>query len=195
MMRINLLPHRQMKRAIRQREFGLMSLVALGAGCAIVFMGWTFLSAKKDSQLERNGRLEQAIVKLDKEIADIASLKDEINGLLERKQVVENLQINRSEPIVILDEITRQLPEGLYLKSIKQQGNLITLLGVADTQARIATLVTKLSASNWVESPNLIEIKASTVNGIKQNDFTMNVSLKVQKAEAAPDNKKIGAQQ
>lgn len=194
MMRINLLPHRQMKRAIRQREFGLMALMALGAACAVVFMGWTFLSAKKDSQLERNNRLEQAIVKLDAEIADINGLKDEISSLLERKQVVENLQVNRSESIIILDEITRQLPEGLYLKSIKQQGNLITLLGVADSQARIAALVSKLSASNWVESPNLIEIKASIVNGIKQNDFTMNVSLKAQKAETAPDNKKIGAQ-
>ena len=194
MMRINLLPHRQIKRAARQREFGLMALMAAGAACAIVFMGWTFLSAKKDSQLERNGRLEQAITKLDKEIADIKDLKDQINSVLERKQVVENLQTNRSQSIVILDEITRQLPEGLYLKSLKQTGNLITLQGVADTNARIATLVRNLGVSNWMESPNLIEIKASTVNNIKQNDFTMNVTLKAQKATDAPDKKKVGAQ-
>ena len=194
MMRINLLPHRQIKRAARQREFGLMALMAAGAACAIVFMGWTFLSAKKDSQLERNGRLEQAITKLDKEIADIKDLKDQINSVLERKQVVENLQTNRSQSIVILDEITRQLPEGLYLKSLKQTGNLITLQGVADTNARIATLVRNLGVSNWMESPNLIEIKASTVNNIKQNDFTMNVTLKAQKAADAPDKKKVGAQ-
>jgi type IV pilus assembly protein PilN len=194
MMRINLLPHRQIKRAARQREFGLMALMAAGAACAIVFMGWTYLSAKKDHQIDRNARLEQAIVKLDKEIADIKDLKDNISSLLERKQVVENLQTNRSESIIILDELTRQLPEGLYLKSIKQQGRLITLLGVADTQARIATLVKNLGVSNWVESPNLIEIKASTVNGVKQNDFTMNVTLKPQKAAEAPDQKKAGAQ-
>ncbi|MGB7814795.1 MAG: PilN domain-containing protein [Methylotenera sp.] len=193
MMRINLLPHRQIKRAERQREFGLMALMAAGAACAVVFMGWQFLGAQKDSQLERNGRLEKAIASLDKEIADIKDLKDQISNVLERKQIVENLQTNRSQSVVILDELTRQLPEGLYLKSIKQQGNLITLEGVADTNARVATLVRNLSVSNWMESPNLVEIKSFTLNGIKQNEFTLNVSLKVQKAEEAPNKNKMGA--
>lgn len=191
MMRINLLPHRQLKRAERQRQFGLMALMSAVLAGAVVFMGWTFLSSKKDSQLERNGRLEQAIEKLDKEIADIKDLKDQISNVLERKQIVENLQTNRSQSVVILDELSRQLPEGLYLKSVKQTGNLITLEGVADTNARVATLVRNLSVSNWMESPNLIEIKSITINGIKQNDFTLNVSLKVQKAEEAPNKNKI----
>ncbi len=190
-MRINLLPHRQLKRAERQRQFGLMALMAAVAAGAVVFTGWTYLGAKKDSQIERNGRLELAISNLDKEIADIKDLKDQISNVLERKQIVENLQTNRSQSVVILDELSRQLPEGLYLKSIKQQGNLITLEGVADTNARVATLVRNLSVSNWMESPNLIEIKAMTINGIKQNDFTLNVSLKVQKAEEAPNKNKI----
>ncbi|WP_020167471.1 MULTISPECIES: PilN domain-containing protein [Methylotenera] len=191
MMRINLLPHRQLKRAERQRQFGLMALMAAVAAGAVVFMGWTYLSAKKDSQIERNGRLEVAINQLDKEIADIKDLKDQISNVLERKQIVENLQTNRSQSVVILDELSRQLPEGLYLKSIKQQGNLITLEGVADTNARVATLVRNLSVSNWMESPNLVEIKAMTLNGIKQNEFTLNVSLKVQKAEEAPNKNKV----
>ena len=191
MMRINLLPHRQIKRAERQREFGLMGLMAAGAACAVVFLGWQFLGAQKDSQLERNGRLEKAIASLDKEIADIKDLKDQISNVLERKQIVENLQSNRSQSVVILDELTRQLPEGLYLKSIKQTGNLITLEGVADTNARVATLVRNLSVSNWMESPNLVEIKSITVNNIKQNEFMLNVSLKAQKTEEAPE--KMGA--
>jgi len=191
MMRINLLPHRQIKRAERQREFGLMGLMAAGAACAVVFMGWQLLSSQKDSQVERNGRLEKAITSLDKEIADIKDLKDQINNVLERKRVVENLQTNRSQSVVILDELTRQLPEGLYLKSIKQVGNLITLEGVADTNARVATLVRNLSVSNWMESPNLIEIQSATVNNIKINNFTLTVSLKVPKVDEAP--KKTGA--
>ncbi len=191
MMRINLLPHRQLKRAERQRQFGLMALMAAVAAGAVVFTGWTYLGAKKDSQIERNGRLELAIANLDKEIAAIKDLKDQINNVLERKQIVENLQTNRSQSVVILDELARQLPEGLYLKSIKQQGNLITLEGVADTNARVATLVRNLSVSNWMESPNLIEIKSMLVNGIKQNDFTLNVSIKVQKAEEALNTNKI----
>ncbi|HNV87635.1 MAG TPA: PilN domain-containing protein [Methylotenera sp.] len=195
MMRINLLPHRQIKRAERQRQFGLMGLMAAVAAGAVVFMGWTYLGAQKESQLERNGRLEKAIASLDKEIADIRNLKDQINNVLERKQIVENLQTNRSQAVVILDELTRQLPEGLYLKSIKQQGNLITLTGVADTNARVATLVRNLSVSNWMELPNLVEIKSFTLNGIKQNEFNLTVSLKVQKAEEAPVKNKIkGAQ-
>jgi len=191
MMRINLLPHRQIKRAERQREFGLMGLMAAGAACAVVFMGWQLLSSQKDSQFERNGRLEKAITSLDKEIADIKDLKDQINNVLERKRVVENLQTNRSQSVVILDELTRQLPEGLYLKSIKQVGNLITLVGVADTNARVATLVRNLSVSNWMESPNLIEIQSATVNNIKINNFTLTVNLKAPKVEEAP--KKMGA--
>lgn len=194
MMRINLLPHRQIKRAERQREFGLMALMAAGAACAVIFLGWQFLGAQKNTQLERNGRLETAITGLDKEITDIKDLKDQINNVLERKQIVENLQTNRSQAVVILDELTRQLPEGLYLKSIRQTGNLITLEGVADTNARVATLVRNLSVSNWMESPNLVEIKSLTVNNIKQNEFMLNVSLKAQKAEVAPEKKKVGAQ-
>jgi type IV pilus assembly protein PilN len=193
MMRINLLPHRQIKRAERQREFGLMALMAAGAACAVVFLGWQFLGSQRDTQIERNTRLETAITALDKEIADIKDLKDQINNVLERKQIVENLQTNRSQAVVILDELTRQLPEGLYLKSIKQAGNLITLEGVADTNARVATLVRNLSVSNWMESPNLVEIKSLVVNNIKQNEFTLNVSLKAQKVEEAPNMKKVGA--
>lgn len=184
-MRINLLPHRQIKRAERQRQFGLMALFTAIAAAAIVFAGWTYLEAKKQRQLARNVRLEQAIAKLDIEIADITTLKAQINNVLERKQIVENLQTNRSQAVVVLDELARQLPEGLYLKGIQQSGNLITLEGVADTNARVATLVRNLEVSNWLTSPVLIEIKTSAYNGVKQNHFILKVTLKKQKAEAA----------
>lgn len=183
MIRVNLLPHRQIKREARQREFGLMAAFAAIAAVVIIFMGWTYINSQIDAQAERNGRLDAAIVKLDKEIADIKDLKDQISTMLDRKQVVENLQTNRSQAVVVLDELSRQLPEGMYLKSIKQKGNLISIEGVADTNARIATLVRNLSASSWMESPNLIEIKSVVVNSLKQNAFTLNVSLKVPKAE------------
>ncbi len=144
MVRINLLPHRQIKRAERQRQFGLMALLAAVAASAIVFAGWTFVSAEKQRQLDRNARLEQAITSLDKEIADIKDLKNQISNVLERKQVVENLQTNRSQSVVVMDEISRQLPEGIYLKSVEQIARVITLKGVADTNARVATLVRNL---------------------------------------------------
>ena len=96
MMRINLLPHRQIKRAERQRQFGLMALFAAVLASAIVFVGWTYLGSKKQTQLDRNARLEKAIAQLDIEIADISELKGQINNVLERKQIVENLQTNRT---------------------------------------------------------------------------------------------------
>ncbi len=184
MIRVNLLPHRQIRREARQREFGLMALFSAIASAVIIFLGYTYINAKIDAQAERNARLDTAIVKLDKEIADIKDLKDQISTMLERKQVVENLQTNRSQAVVVLDELSRQLPEGMYLKNIKQQGNVISIEGVADTNARVATLVRNLATSNWMESPNLVEIKSVVVNTLKQNAFALNVNIKVPKVEA-----------
>ena len=181
MVRINLLPHRQIKRAERQRQFGLMAAATVVLACILVFMVQTFISARIDAQNSRNSRLDEAIVKLDKQIAEIKELKNQIQDVLERKQVVENLQSNRSQAVIVLDELARQIPEGIYLKSIKQKGNLITLEGNADANARIATLVRNLSSSGFMEAPGLIEIKALMVNNQKQNNFILNVSLKSQK--------------
>lgn len=185
MIRVNLLPHRQLRREARQRQFGLMAAFTAILAVAIIFMAYTVISAKLDSQAERNARLDAAITKLDKEIADIKDLKDQISAMLERKQVVENLQTNRSQAVVVFDELSRQLPEGMFLRNIKQAGNLITLEGVADTNARVATLVRNFNASAWLESPALVEIKAVAANNSqKQNIFTLTVKLKAPQSEA-----------
>ena len=190
MIRVNLLPHRQLKREARQRQFGLMAAFTAIAASAIVFMAYTVINARIDSQTERNARLDAAIVKLDKEIKDIQDLKDQITAMLERKQVVENLQTNRSQAVIVFDELSRQLPEGMYFKSIKQVGDLITLEGVADTNARVATLVRNYNASTWLESPGLVEIKAVTANGQKQNVFTLTVKLKAPQTKDGDDASK-----
>lgn len=184
MIRVNLLPHRQIRRETRQREFGLMALFSAIAAAAIIFLGYTFINSQTAAQAARNARLDTAIAGLDKEIADIKDLKDKISTMLERKQVVENLQTNRSQSVIVLDELSRQLPEGMYFKSIKQQGGSISIEGIADTNARVATLVRNLSTSNWLEAPNLVEIKSVQVNTLKQNAFTLNVNIKVPKVEA-----------
>ncbi len=185
MIRVNLLPHRQIKRAARQREFGLMSMFSAIAAAALVFAGYSYIESRVEAQADRNARLDTAIAALDKEIADIKDLKDQINIMLERKQVVENLQTNRSQSVVILDEVSRQLPEGVYLRSIKQQANAITLEGVADTNSRVATLVRNFSTSNWMESPSLVEIRSEAGTKAKQNVFSLGVNLKTPKAEEA----------
>lgn len=189
MIRINLLPHRQIKRAERQREFNVMLVGTLILGAVIVFMVQTFIGASVDAQINRNTRLEQANTQLDQQIAEIKDLKSEIGAVLERKQVVENLQTNRSQTVMVLDELSRELPEGMFLKSIKQQGAVITIEGIADTNARVAALVRNLSSSPAMESPSLVEIKSATVNGMKQNDFIMNVNIKIRQPDSADEPK------
>jgi type IV pilus assembly protein PilN len=190
MIRINLLPHRQIKRAERQRQFNLMLVATVVLAGAIIFMGNTYISAKISSQNERNQRLEAANAKLDKEIEEIKELKSQIGSVLERKQIVENLQTNRSQAVVVLDEISRQLPEGTYLKLISQKGNVIDLEGVADTNARVATLVRSMSNSQWMEQPNLVQIQAINIGNVRYNDFKMNVKLKAQQAPEVDAPKK-----
>ncbi|CAN4275967.1 PilN Tfp pilus assembly protein PilN [Methylophilaceae bacterium] len=181
--RVNLLPHREIKREARQRQFNLMALLTASGALALVVLNYSFINSRIDTQLSRNARLEAGIVQLDQQIGDIKNLQEKIGVMLARKQVVENLQINRSQSVVVLDELSRQLPEGMYFKSIKQQGPLLSLEGVADTNARVASLVRNLTASKWLENPQLIEIKSVLVNGIKQNEFLLTVQIRISNSE------------
>jgi type IV pilus assembly protein PilN len=181
--RVNLLPHREIKREARQRQFNLMALFIASGALALVVLNYSFINSRIDAQQSRNARLEAGIVKLDQQIGDIKNLQEKIGVMLARKQVVENLQINRSQSVVVLDELSRQLPEGMYFKSIKQQGPLLSLEGVADTNARVASLVRNLNASLWLENPQLIEIKSVLVNGIKQNEFLLTVHIRASNSE------------
>ena len=181
--RVNLLPHREVKREARQRQFNLMALLTVSGALALVVLNYSFINSRIDAQLSRNARLEAGIVQLDQQIGDIKNLQEKIGVMLARKQVVENLQINRSQSVVVLDELSRQLPEGMYFKSIKQQGPLLSLEGVADTNARVASLVRNLTASKWLENPQLIEIKSVLVNGIKQNEFLLTVQIRISNSE------------
>lgn len=179
MIKVNLLPHRQIRRAERQREFGLMASLVAIAAAAVLFVSWSYIHNRIQAQQARNQRLQDEMVRLDKEIAVIGSLREQITHVLERKQIVEGLQNDRNQAVLILDELARQLPEGVFLKSVKQLQDDIELKGVADTNARIATVVHNLSDSSIMHSPNLVEIKANTnALGIKEYEFVLRVSIK-----------------
>lgn len=187
MIKINLLPHRQIRRAEKQREFGLMAALVAVLMAAILFVSWSYIKSRIEDQQSRNQRLQDEITRLDSEIVAITGLKDQIKRVLERKQIVEGLQSDRNQAVSVLDELARQLPEGVTLKSIKQNGNEIDLRGVADTNARVATLVRNLSASVLMQSPNLVEIKANNSQPeLKQYEFVLKVSLKQDKPDEAP---------
>jgi len=182
LVKINLLPYRQIRREERQRQFNLLLLAAFAAGAAVVFLGQQHIDGQIEYQQGRNQRLNTAIAQLDKEIAEIKDLKQRIGDVLERKRVVENLQEGRSKAVIMLDELARQLPEGIYLKAIKQKGDDVTLVGVADTDARIATLMRSLGNSQWMEAPELVEINSITEKNSKKSAFTLNVKQKSQQA-------------
>ena len=185
MIRINLLPHREQKRAARQRELAFMAGAALVLGLLIVFMVHTILGTQIENQEARNSFLETEIKKLDDQIAEIKVLKEQTQAMLARKQVVETLQSNRSAVVYLLDQLVRQLPDGVYLKAIKQSGNSISLQGYAQSNARVATLMRSLEASPWLQSPNLIEVKAATINNLRASEFSLNVKLVPPEAAAS----------
>lgn len=183
MIRVNLLPHREMRRQRQQKQFfiTLGAIVALAA--AIWLMVHTSLSGTFEDQIARNEYLTEEIKKLDKEIEDIQKLKEMTASLLSRKKVVETLQSNRAEAVYLLDELARQLPEGIYLKAIKQAGARVTINGYTQSQARVSTLMRNLEASPHLENANLVEIKAITTPGSRVNEFTLNVSVARAKEE------------
>ncbi len=184
MIRINLLPHREVKRAARQRQFNLLLGSVALFGIAIVVLGYLALDSRQQTQAKRNEYLKVEIAKLDKDIVEIKGLKEQTRSLLARKQAVETLQTNRSNEVHLLDQLVRLLPEGLYLKSIKQTGNIINLQGYAQSSARVSSLMRNLESSPWLESPALIEIHAATVQGLRANEFNLNVQQKQPQSNA-----------
>lgn len=186
--RINLLPHREQKRAARQRQFLILAGVVLVFGIVVALAGHTVISAKIDNQEGRNSFLKAEIAKLDKQIAEINTLKGKTQALLERKKVVESLQADRSLVVHLLDQLVRRLPDGVYLKSIERKGNDVKLVGYAQSNARVASLMRNLDDSPWLESPVLIETKAVMVNNLRVSEFTLEVKLSSPKNDEGKDN-------
>jgi type IV pilus assembly protein PilN len=177
MIRINLLPHRELRRRRQQKQFFITLGGVIALAAAIWLLVHTTLTNTYEDQLGRNKCLQNEIVKLDKEIEDIKKLREMTASLLARKKVVETLQTNRSEVVYLLDELPRQLPDGIYLKGIKQQGALVTINGYTQSQARVSTLMRNLEGSPYLENANLVEIKAVTQPGSRVNEFTLNVNI------------------
>jgi type IV pilus assembly protein PilN len=182
--RINLLPHRQLRKARQQRWFAILAAIVVGLGLAVVAAGQAYLVNAKAAQDARNTFLKDEMVKLDKQIAEIAELKAKTDDLLERKKVVETLQNNRGEAVVMFDELLRRLPEGLYLKSVKQSGDLLALAGYAQSSARVSTFMRSLEAADLFDEPVLIEVKSAMVGPVRSSEFSLNVKIARQTPEA-----------
>lgn len=180
MIRLNLLPHREQRRQARRRQFVSLAISLSILALAVVALGHVVLSNQIENQNSRNNLLKAEIAKLDAQIKEIDKLREQTLALLSRKQVVETLQTNRTEAVHLLDQIVRQIPDGIYLRSVKQADARVTLVGYAQSNARVSTLMRNIESSPWLERPSLVEIKSVSLPGGagRANEFTLNLFVK-----------------
>lgn len=182
MIKINLLPHREEKRKLRKKAFiTLMVGSAIVAGAIVLTVGGV-IANKISDQNQRNTFIKAENSRLDLQIKEVATLKADIDALKARQQAVEDLQGDRNQPVYLMDELVQQVPEGVYLRAFKQEGQRVVLNGYAQSNERVAELLRNLSASPWLERPDLIEIRSTSLgqgkDAKKVFDFTVNVGIK-----------------
>ena len=185
--KINLLPHREERRKRTRTHFAVLAGMTVALGLAVVGAGWAILAQQIGDQEERLKIIKAEIAKLDKEIDEIREVKDKISALLARKQVIETLQTDRVQTVHLLDELVRQVPEGVFLKSVKQKGPGINLIGYAQSNARVSTLMRNIESSPWLANPQLVEIKAVTLGKMRISEFNLNLAMKRPTAPEAKD--------
>lgn len=191
MILINLLPHREARRRQRKQAFFVGLGLSFVAGAVLLGLWYALVSGQTAAQRQRNELLKAEIGRLEVQIKDIANLRQEIEALKARQHAVEDLQADRNTPVHLLDELVRQTPEGVYLTSIKQAGQVVTVSGVAQSNERVSELLRNASYNSaWLERPELVEIKAANVTtaGREQRrlfEFQMRVGIKRPQAPAA----------
>ena len=191
MILVNLLPHREERRKRRKIAYFAGLGVAAGAGLAIVGLWYLVLLQLTSTQQTRNAYLSTEIKKLEVQIKDIATLKAEIESLKARQKAVEDLQIDRNVPVHVLNELVRQVPEGIYVTSVKQDGANLSVAGIAQTQERVSEFLRNTTySSEWLVKPELVESKATVVQGTNKGEqkrlFDFSVRLTIKRPQDGP---------
>ncbi|MDF0605924.1 PilN domain-containing protein [Neisseriaceae bacterium TC5R-5] len=177
MIRINLLPHREQKKAAHRLRFQVLLGLSLASAIAIIVLSYFFIIHRQSQQELRNQFLQGEVAKLDRQIKDIGTLKKQRDELLMHKELVERLEEDRNEATHVLDQLTRQTPDGVYLSSFKQTGNQFTLSGYAVSGGKVSSYMRNLAQSDTFTAPVLVEVKASIVNNQRVNEFTLTTAL------------------
>ncbi len=192
MILINLLPHREERRKRRKAAFFIGLGVSAAVGLLIVGLWYVLVLQMTSAQQERNQFLSAEIKKLEIQIKDIAKLRAEIESLKARQKAVENLQTDRNIPVHVLNELVRQTPEGVYFTSVKQEGQVLVLSGIAQTNERVSELLRNTAYnSEWLTRPELVEIRVSNIQTASRGqkrlfEFSMRVTIK-RPQDASPD--------
>ncbi len=190
MARINLLPWREQLREERKQRFLVAMVAFIGIGAGLLFLASQYLNAKIETQMARNEFVRKEIAVLDARIKEISELKTKKEQLLERMKIIQDLQGNR--PVIgrVFDQLVRTLPDGVYFSSVKMAGKVITIAGAAESNNRVSNLMRNLDASEWLELPNLSEVKAVTAGAVDQaNVFLLTVQ---QTQPAVAEDPKVG---
>ena len=177
MARINLLPWRAERRKQRQKDFGVMLGLAALAGLLLWFLFNMYYNAQISGQRERNSFLEQQIAEVDKQIVEIEELDRQKGRLLARKEVIEQLQANRSQMVHLFDSLVRTIPDGVILTTIKQEGEKLTLEGRSQSNSRVSTYMRNLEGSGWMSNPELSVIEAKGEDKGLPYEFRLQVTL------------------
>jgi len=198
MIRINLLPHREEKRKQKKAAFLALMVSCAILGAVVVLLVGAYNARRLAVQNERNLVITQANAALDKKIVEIATLKQEIEALKARQQAVEDLQGDRNQPVYLLDELVKQSPDGVYLKAFKQDGQRVSMSGYAQSQERVSEFLRNLAGhSQWLERPELIEVRAATLEKSKVIrkvvEFIIIVGIKRSRDQAGPGPASAGA--
>ncbi|WP_067065561.1 PilN domain-containing protein [Roseateles chitosanitabidus] len=188
MILINLLPHREEKRKRRKAAYFVGLGMSFVVGLLISGVIYLLLQQMTAAQVERNDFLKAEIGKLDAQIKDIATLRSEIDALRARQRAVEDLQSDRNTPVHLLNELARFTPEGVYLQAVRQTAKAVVINGIAASNERVSEMLRNLSHAEWVENPELVEIKVAPVNAKDPRrlfDFAIKVAIKSATPDAA----------
>ena len=190
MIRINLLPHREMRRERRKKEYVRLSVLTAVGACAVALVVAIGINGQIENQQARNNFIKSENVKLDAQIKEIALLRQEIEALRARQEAVETLQRNRTLPVHVMDELVKHTPEGIFYKKLKQDKRVVTLTGVAQSNERVSNLLRNLAHETpWLERPELVEIKATYLGKPDAKDarrvyeFSLNTTIKAPAAD------------
>ncbi|AOZ07773.1 PilN domain-containing protein [Cupriavidus malaysiensis] len=187
---VNLLPYHEARKAARRRKVYTMLAAAAGGGLLVVLLGGFYIDSRVSAEEGLNQMLRQENARMDGQIREVDALKKDIDSLLQRQQAVESLQTERNRPVQLLEELVRQVPEGVYLTSLKQTGDSFTVSGVAQSNERVSELLRNIGQVAWLDKAELVESKAVTMtNNLREQrrlfDFSMRFAYRAPEAADA----------
>ncbi|GHT92191.1 pilus assembly protein PilP [Betaproteobacteria bacterium] len=185
MIRINLLPYKEEIRKAKRKQFYSMAVMFAILGAVIVGLVYTTVELAISNQRSTNKALQDAIDAAKDQVEEIAKIKAQTQALLGRKNAIESLQTDRANTVHLLSELVQQTPEGIYLIEVKQTGRAVMVKGYTQSNSRVSNFMRNIESSNWMAASQLIEVRASVVNGRRIPEFSLNFQLVPDKSEAA----------